>query len=190
MKFRESGMPDIELWDSFFDADFTLKELDVTSSITTLIDIGCGYGTFILAAAKLIKGEVIGIDIDHDTIKQARNEIQKHGLSKVQVLEGDITQEDFFDTLKEYHVKVDYVCLFNMLHCEEPEKLLKQAYQLLRLGGKLGVIHWIYADTPRGPSMDIRPKPAQIIEWCRNVNFHLEKEVDLPPYHYGQVYVK
>jgi len=83
MKFRESGMPDIELWDSFFDADFTLKELDVTSSITTLIDIGCGYGTFILPAAKLIKGKVIGIDIDHDTIKQARNEIQKHGLSKV-----------------------------------------------------------------------------------------------------------
>jgi len=43
---------------------------------------------------------------------------------------------------------VDYVMLFNILHAKEPKKLLKEAYRILKPGGKLGIIHWNYDSKP------------------------------------------
>jgi len=42
---------------------------------------------------------------------------------------------------------------------------LNGAYRILKIGGKAGLIHWNYdSTTPRGPSMDIRPKPIEMKE--------------------------
>ncbi len=57
---------------------------------------------------------------------------------------------------------VNYAMLFNILHAEKPEGLLKEAYRILIPEGKLGVIHWNYdSKTPQGPLMAIRPRPEQ-----------------------------
>ena len=42
------------------------------------------------------------------------------------------------------NASVDYVFLFNILHGEKPEQLLKESYRILKLGGKVGIIHWNY----------------------------------------------
>ena len=52
----------------------------------------------------------------------------------------------------------------------------------------LGVMHWNYdPTTPRGPSMDIRPRPEQCAEWALEAGFRLRDPgiIDLPPFHYG-----
>jgi len=87
---------------------------------------------------------------------------------------------------------VDYTMVFNVLYTgEKPEKLLKEAYRILRYGGKLGIIHWNYdPTTPRGPSMEIRPKPEQCIDWATNSGFNSPKKYNLKPYHYGIVMKK
>ncbi len=54
--------------------------------------------------------------------------------------------------------------LFNILHLEDPMILIKEDKQILNTGGKLGIIHWNYdPETPRGPSMDVRPKAEDCI---------------------------
>ena len=83
---------------------------------------------------------------------------------------------------------VDYVFLFNMLHIEKPETLLKESYRILKVGGRVGIIHWNYDPaTPRGPPMDIRPRPEQLKCWAESVGFIFEKKLNLKPYHYGLV---
>ena len=83
---------------------------------------------------------------------------------------------------------VDYVMLFNILHLEKPIALLDEAYRILKESGKLGIIHWNYdPKTPRGPSMDIRPKPEQCVKWSESVGFYGPIQYDLKPYHYGIV---
>lgn len=38
--------------------------------------------------------------------------------------------------------------------------------------------------------MDIRPTPQMIINWANETGFVLEKQVELPPYHFGLVFRK
>ena len=78
--------------------------------------------------------------------------------------------------------------LFNILHCEEPVRLLAESARVIRPGGAVLVIHWRHdPETPRGPNMEIRPRPEQIAGWARETGL-LEAEgpvIDLPPWHYG-----
>jgi hypothetical protein len=78
--------------------------------------------------------------------------------------------------------------LFNILHCEQPVRLLAEAARAVRPAGAVLVIHWRYdSSTPRGPNMIIRPKPEQIISWAQERGL-LEVAgavIDLPPWHYG-----
>jgi len=190
MKYRESGMPSEELWDAFFTPTDILKEMDVNKGIRTLIDVGCGYGTFLLPASNLISGIVVGLDIEKDMINICQKKIHENGIKSLKLIHGDISTEDTQKTLEKYKGKIDYITLFNILHCEEPIVLLKNSYGILNKNGKIGVIHWKNEETPRGPSMEIRPKPEMIVDWAAKTGFSLVKQVELPPYHFGLVFIK
>lgn len=190
MKYRESGMPSEDLWDTFFTPTEVLKKLGIGNQIVTLIDVGCGYGTFLIPATTLISGKVVGIDIDEEMINICKDKINANNVSCVDLIYGDILEEDTMKLLRDYKYKIDYITLFNILHGEEPLTLLKKAYDVLNDNGKIGVIHWKNEETPRGPSMDIRPTPEMIIDWAEKTGFTLEKQVELPPYHFGLVFIK
>jgi len=69
---------------------------------------------------------------------------------------------------------VDYVMLFNILHDERPKRILREAYRILTPGGRVGIIHWKYdSSTPRGPPMEIRPKPEKIYKRALGCRIHL-----------------
>ena len=100
------------------------------------------------------------------------------------------TQRDFvFDGTGLPDGSVGYAMLFNILHAEAPERLLREAHRVSQPGGKLGVIHWVHdAATPRGPDLSIRPRPEQCQAWVQQADFELLIPfVALPPYHYGLV---
>lgn len=190
MKYRESGMPDEQMWDSFFNPTQILSRLDINRNVNTLIDIGCGYGTFLIPVAKLVKGKVIGIDIENEMIETCNQKVIEYGAKNIVLLHGDISKEQTLKDLEQYKGEIDYISLFNILHCEQPLDLLNAAYQILNNNGKIGVIHWKYENTPRGPSMEIRPTPETINGWALKSGFVLDKYVELPPYHYGLVFSK
>ena len=88
---------------------------------------------------------------------------------------------------------VEYIMLFNILHAEERVALLQEAWRVLAREGKLAVIHWNHDPaTPRGPSMEIRPRSDQCRSWAEDVGFQLlpPGPIGLPPFHYGFVFRK
>lgn len=190
MQYRESGMPPEQMWDTFFNPIEILKLMDINKQIRILIDIGCGYGTFLLPISEIVSTKVVGIDIDGDMIEVCRDKIKELNMAKVDLVQGDISTDDTVKALEKYKGEIDYITLFNILHCEEPVNLLKNAYEILNDNGRIGIIHWKYENTPRGPSMEIRPKPEMIVNWAVKAGFILKKQVELPPYHYGLVFVK
>ena len=190
MKYRESGMPSEQMWDTFFNPIEILNKMDINKQIKTIIDVGCGYGTFLFPIAELVSTRAIGIDIDNEMIESCRNKIKEQNTSKIELINGDISNKDALKELIKYNGDIDYITLFNILHCEEPIKLLKNVYDILNKDGKVGVIHWNHEETPRGPSMEIRPKPEMIIEWASKAGFVLKKQIELPPHHFGLVFIK
>lgn len=190
MKYRESGMPEEQLWDDFFNPEQILDKMGIDKNIDTLLDIGCGYGTFLIPSANLVRGTVIGIDIEDEMINVCKKKVQNYDLKNVDLLCGDVSTKNISNALEKYKERINYITLFNILHCEQPLELLRKAYQILKMNGKIGVIHWKYESTPRGPSMEIRPTPETIIEWATKTGFSLENFVELPPHHFGLVFIK
>jgi ubiquinone/menaquinone biosynthesis C-methylase UbiE len=184
MKVRESGMPDQRVWESFFDPAIILAKLALTSACRDVVEMGCGYGTFTTAAARIARGTVYALDIDESILQLAKAKTRAARLSNVQFCLRDFSQ----DGTGLADGSVDYVMLFNILHTEDPVALLREAYRNLSVNGKAGVIHWNHdPKTPRGPPMAIRPRPADCVNWATEAGFDCSSIHDLPPYHYGFV---
>ena len=184
MKVRESGMPVESMWDRFFDPSGALTLLGLTPETSSAVDLGCGYGTFTIPAAKLIRGIVHGFDIEPEMIRTTGAKAEEAGLVNVKLHLKDFAAEG--TGLPD--ASVGYVMLFNILHTEEPDRLLGEARRILAPGGAAAVMHWVSdRPTPRGPSMAIRPRPQDCREWMTKEGFRTEELIDLPPYHFGIV---
>ncbi len=184
-KGRESGMPDEAYWESFFNPDCVVGKLDCYGP-ADVVEFGCGYGHFTVAAAKLVTGTVYALDIDPQMVAATAARAANAGLGNVAVIERDFIA----DGCGRPDAGAGYAMLFNILHVEEPVDLLREAYRALAPGGKLGVIHWKHDDaTPRGPSLAIRPRPEQCRRWAEEAGFEYVRGEDLCccSWHWGMV---
>ncbi len=189
MKVRDSGMPEEEMWSGFFDPASVLGIFDLDREIHNLVEFGCGYGTFTLAAAGIVDGNVIALDIDPEMVSVVQQKCREADVNNVLA-----TVRDFVaDGTGLADNSMDTALLFNILHHEHPVELMKEALRVLKPNGRLAVMHWNYdSTTPRGPSMDIRPRPEECIEWGRLAGFRFSEQnrYHLPPYHYGLLFSK
>ena len=187
MKVRESGMPEEGTWQDFFSPNNILGVMGISNRVRDVAEFGCGYGTFTIPTARIVSGKVYAIDIEPEMIEATRRKAVENRLDNVKIMLRDFVSEG--SGLDDE--SVDYVMLFNILHAEEPIELISEAYKILKINGKLGIIHWNYdPKTPIGPPMEIRPKPEQVINWATNANFDNPTKYDLEPYHYGIVLTK
>ena len=185
MKIRESGMPEEGMWLTFFTPEEVLRKLGLPT-VGDVVDFGCGYGTFTIPATRISSGVVHALDLDKEMVAATQKKAASEELRNVQVYLQDFAAEGSGMPDSSVH----YVMLFNILHAEHPDALLLESYRILAPSGKLGIMHWIYdPTTPRGPSMDIRPRPEQCRQRAEAIGFNLLPPglVDLPPYHYGLV---
>ena len=182
---RESGMPDEAYWESFFDPECVVARLDCGGA-GDVVEFGCGYGLFTVAAARAVSGTVYALDIDPRMVAATDARAAAAGVGNVTVVERDLLAEG----CGRPDATAAYAMLFNILHIEGPGRLLREAYRVLAPGGRLGVIHWKHDPaTPRGPSLDIRPTPDQCRAWAEEAGFRFVRGEDLGccSWHWGMV---
>ncbi|MBI5539090.1 MAG: class I SAM-dependent methyltransferase [Bacteroidia bacterium] len=188
MKVRDSGMPNVEMWESFFNIENIFQSLEIDNNIINLVEIGCGYGTFTILASNLIKGKLFAFDIECEMIEIVKQKAIEKGINNIILENRDVHS----NTTGLPNVSVDYVMLFNLLHNETPKDFLNEAFRILISGGKLGIIHWRSdIETPRGPDLTIRPKPEEIISLIDESKFKVKlKPFIIEPYHFGILLTK
>jgi ubiquinone/menaquinone biosynthesis C-methylase UbiE len=170
-------MPEEGTWTEFFNINLVLSELEVNSEILDLVEIGCGYGTFTIPGAKLIKGKWYGFDIEKEMIDIVTTRLRQVKSGNVVLEQRDILAQ----TTGLSDNSIDYIMLFNILHHDDPNDFFNEAFRILKPQGKVGILHWRSdITTPRGPDLSIRPKPDQI---CK------EPEI-IEPYHFGLILSK
>lgn len=180
MRLRNSGMPDESYWESLFDVLLILSELGIDERLGDVVELGCGYGTFSVPVANAIHGTLYTYDIEPEMVARTIERATKLPRGKLVGKVRDVMEQGFGVTGS------DAVLLFNILHCDEPVRLLRIAADGVKIGGFVLVIHWRYGETPRGPDLSIRPRPEQIVHWGKEAGlFPMGTVIDLPPWHYG-----
>jgi len=185
MKIRESGMPAQTYWETLLDVPLILDAFGFTASTGDVAELGCGYGTFTLPLAQRIRGTVHTLDLDPAMVALTTARASAASLPNVLASVRDILLDGFGLP----SASCDAALLFNILHAEEPVALLRAARDIVRPGGFVAVIHWRSdLPTPRGPSLAIRPTPAQIVTWATaagGLAAPPASPLNLPPWHYG-----
>jgi SAM-dependent methyltransferase len=174
MKIRDSGMPAEQYWETLFDVPLILERLGIDESLNDVVELGCGYGTFTIPIARVIHGTLTTFDVDREMIERTRH---RAGDLRIVCQKRDVMEAGF-------GIQADAALLFNILHGASPVELLRHAAVA---APKVLVIHWKYGDTPRGPNLDIRPRPEQIVSWAAEAGLQAGQVIDLPPWHYGMV---
>lgn len=113
------------------------RVLDSTGNLGTVVDVGCGTGTFAIdLAATAPKVEVIGIDGDPDVLEVAKGKSGSEGVSWRRGLAGDLAMPDS---------SVDAVTMSLLLHHLAPSAkhaALSDAFRVLKPEGRLHIADW------------------------------------------------
>jgi SAM-dependent methyltransferase len=185
-KGRESGMPEGSQWESFFNPACTLTALDCADLRGDVVEFGCGYGTFTIPAAEMINGRVFALDIEPEMVAATARRAAIANVSNVVAAVRDFVA----DGCGVPDGQAGYVMLFNILHIQDAGGLLREACRVLKPGGKAGIIHWRSdTETPRGPSMHIRPTAEQCRAWGEQAGMEFVRYELLAccPWHWGMV---
>ncbi len=99
-----------------------------------VLDMGCGRGAVLLAAARRVgaAGRAVGIDLSPAMVEHCRADAERAGLRNVAVAAMDAQRLSFatasFDAV---------LCGFMLFLCPAPERALEQALGVLRPGGRV-----------------------------------------------------
>jgi ubiquinone/menaquinone biosynthesis C-methylase UbiE len=134
----------------------------------TVLDFGCGYGTYTIPAAKIVgaQGRVYALDKDKEALDELMQKAGSAGLKNIErmetsgKLEIELTDES-----------VDAVLLFDVFHsfyfpqADDRRRLLGEIRRIMKPSAFLSISVW--------PNI-IEPETEDEIE---NADFRLEKEV-------------
>jgi SAM-dependent methyltransferase len=185
-------MPDRDWWAALWlDAEGVLRSLGVEPGMV-VVDLCCGDGYLTAPLARLVGGNVYGVDIDPAMLEQTRTELERVGATALDLICADARH------LPELlPSKVDYVLIANTFHGVPDKTALACAIAtVLNPRGQFAVVNWHplprertpVLGKPRGPKTEMRMSLDDVRSVAGLAGFMLERVVELPPYHYGAVF--
>jgi ubiquinone/menaquinone biosynthesis C-methylase UbiE len=97
-----------------------------------ILDIGCGTGMPTIELARLINGEIFGIDIDQGALDKLNHKIKQEGLSdRIRVYNRSVYDTKFDDET------FDIIWEEGVIHLLDLKKTLKECNRILKLNGFL-----------------------------------------------------
>jgi SAM-dependent methyltransferase len=130
-----------------------LEQMDIDCA-RNVLDMGCGTGVVTRAIAKraAFRGVVMGVDISPYLVEFARRIGDKeHSHKKTTFQVGDSCSLDIPDK------EMDVVVIHTLLsHVEHPRSVLKEAYRVVRPGGRVGIFEGDFASLAFGHERDAK----------------------------------
>jgi ubiquinone/menaquinone biosynthesis C-methylase UbiE len=157
-----------------------LKQIGLKPGLT-FMDIGCGEGFFTFPAARSIGpgGRVYGLDLDEVSIEEIDKRAAAEGLDNLELRVGAAENTIFCQSC------ADIVFFGIVLHdFKDPGKVLQNARQMLKRGGKLANLDWKKQSMSFGPPVSIRFDENTAARLIESAGFNIESVTDSGLYHY------
>ena len=115
MKVRDSGMPQKDYWNSFFDSKKLIDKLFYNKIIDeNITEFGCGYGTFTIPASFYTTKNIYALDIEDDLIKELRSEAINLNIKNIICKKIDLSIKT--DCSYEPEIAFNFFCSFSVNH--------------------------------------------------------------------------
>ena len=150
-----------------------------------IADFGAGSGTYsFLMAEGFPMRKIFAIDVQKDLVNHIQKEAEKRGYQNIHAVWGDV------DEIKGSMLRdesIDCVLMANILfQLEDIPTALKEAYRILKHGGKLLVVDWMDSFGHMGPHPDHVVTEEQAKRFLEEGGFFVEKKVeDSGAHHYA-----
>ncbi|MDG6907586.1 MAG: class I SAM-dependent methyltransferase [Nitrososphaerota archaeon] len=180
-------MPSEKEWQTYFSPKKTLATLGLKNGMD-VADLGCGYGTFAIGAARTVgrRGKVYAIDIDPRMLRVVSKRAREKHLANVIPILADLSKVK--RRVSKTDATVDFALLANIIHgAKNKVRLLKVTAKMLKPCGVVAVLNWNVEKTPRGPPMRMRPTKEKTVEWLTRAGYVSPAVMNVPPYHYAVV---
>lgn len=192
--FPATAMPDPDWWQTLWPQPLEILKAIGFQHGMSAIDLCCGDGLFTVPMSILLDGHVYAIDLDRDMLRAAKKAMATANAPACQWIEGDA--RDMANLVQE---KIDAVLIANTFHgVPNQTQLAESVLEVLKPGGRFSVINWhvlprektTVLGLPRGPRVDLRMSPDDVVKVVEPSGFVFKKTVELPPYHYGIIFQK
>lgn len=152
-----------------------------------IADLGAGSGGYTLAIARKLKGrgntKVFSVDVQKPLLERISSQAEEEHLESIHTIWGDI------EVMKGTRLRddsVDLAIIANTLFQVEDKKItLKEAYRILKPGGRLLVIDWAESFG------NIGPKDSEVLSFetakllCEETGFSFDHTIEAGEHHYG-----
>lgn len=173
---------------AFLNPDELLKEISLAPD-EVVADFGCGNGHYAVAAAELVgsRGQVYALDVLDEALSRTAM------LAKIKGCLNVITRLCDLEKLGSCPLEdlsSDVVIVGSVLHqVQNKENLLREAYRVLKTGGKLFLIEW-ESHSVFGPPKNARMTKNEIRNLVEKFGFRPLVEIPAGSFHYALLYTK
>lgn len=175
---------------SFIDPANLVAQLGLQTG-QTVVDFGCGSGFYVLPSAQVVgkAGTVYAVDIQDSKLAATASLSRMMGYHNITFVHQDLDKP--ISQIPE--VSADAVVMANILHeASSKEAVIKNAYRVLKTGGKILVVEWKKELSNLGPEFTKRITPQDTDNLFMKAGFKKQGVVEsaLDSYHYAVIYYK
>ena len=148
-------------------------------------DFGCGSGYFAIPTGRKVgeSGKVWAIDIQKSALELVKSRAHLERLLHVEPIWADLEQPSGSHLP---NGAADFVIISNILfQVEKKAEVLREAWRVLRTGGRLAILEWDQTPFPAGPPMVLRVPLRSARAFAEEAGFTLEEEFNAGDHHYG-----
>lgn len=173
----------------FLDPKALLAEIGIGWG-SIVADFGCGSGYFSIALAEVVgsDGKVFALDILKSSLESVESRAKILGLANVVSQRVNLEKDGGSKLNPE---SLDWVIMKDMLFQNQDKRtILREAYRVIKPGGRMLVVEWRAENRGVGPEAGIRVSEDEIQKLGEAEKFSLEKRMNAGDYHYALVFKK
>lgn len=179
-------MPEKEVHGSaFVNPEAILSEVGLAYG-STVADLGCGGGYFVIPAAHMVgeEGTVYGVDVLKAALSAVASKAQLYGLTNVKTVWSNVEVPGAARKIPDR--TVDTVMLVQLLsQSTKHAEIFKEVVRILKRRGRVLVVDWKRSDAEYMPDVENIVSSAEVEKLAVDAGLRLVQRVDAGTYHYG-----